>query len=412
MTTWKNATRALASSVALVLTAGTALATDFCYDKACSNPGDACHAGVCVPKDKLCKSDAGCKGWQRCDFSCPGGVMGSGTATPGSTGSGGGGTACASSDGDACSAQDGGSAGGAPKAPSPDGGSSDQAFQQDAASADVGAPPPCPKDEGICVVDVKKLVIQPGCADFCTSALKCDLLGGNGGTGGNQTDPGEPPAPKDSDASAGAPAYPDAGSTPVPAQDAGAADRAKPDASGVQPPPDAGSGGGGGGPDQQAQCELFCSVWKLENVAQAEFASLAQCVASKKDDCAGMNSACESLGETFGKAAEQDMTWSLGLGIGFGETTSQAGGTGSDKNADAGATYGCDSCSGDGSNSPRAPDAGGAKADSVGASSGSSGTSSSSSGCTAGASSNASPWVLGLLAVFGLGAIVRRRVRA
>jgi MYXO-CTERM domain-containing protein len=400
---WKNASSALAAGVATLLATGAAWATDYCYDKACPTAGDACHAGVCVPKDKVCKTDAGCKAWQKCDFTCPGGgvaTSGGGTTTPGSTG-------CASSDGDACAAQDGGSAGGAPMPV--DGGSSDPGFKEngDTASGDVSQPPPCPKDEGVCVVDLKKVPTQPGCADFCGAVVKCDFMGGKNSSGGSGGGPTDPP-PQASDASSGMPAMPDAGSAPAKdtsaASDAGSSDQAYPDASGVQPPPD--SDNGEAAKAELEQCIQFCSVWKLENVAQPEFTSLAQCIAGKQNDCATLEAACKTQGEAFSQAIEKDMGWSLGLSIGFGEATSQAG---TDKNADAGATGNAS----DGSTSaPRNPDASQASDAGTTPPAAGGGNSGSSSGCTASASSSASPWALGLLAIFGLATIVRRRVRA
>ncbi len=398
---WMKASCTLVVSLTAVLGASSAMALESCNDtKVCSKASDTCHGGVCVPKDRLCKTDAGCKGWQVCDMTCPGvsssPTSGGGTSTPGSTG-------CASSDGDACSTSpapstDGGSSGGARKPKSDGGSSEDQAFEPDASGLvqppDASQTPPCPKDQGICVPDLKKVTAQPGCAEFCKSVVTCDFLGGDdsgggsGGSGGTEPSP-PPPGPKDG-GSSGAPQEIDAGSTgqdPMP--DAGAK-KMPSDAAGFVAP-DAGPKQG-----DIDQCVQMCSVWKLEGVAQPEFTALAMCVAGKSGVCNEMELACKDAGDAFINAAKANDFWMIALqgSVAVGGSN----GTGETKGADA-----------VGTTTPQGSDVktGGDAVANTGAASGSG--NSTTSGCTAGPTANGTPWGLALLSLLGLGMVFRRR---
>lgn len=423
---------AVAASLAMMVWAGSAFAGVYCVDGAACKATEACHGGLCVPKDRLCKDTTGCKAWQVCDMTCPGAP---------SVGGGGGGdqTGCASSDGDACSSEatwpdavsssDGGSSGAMPEMDGGSGapfqgdtGSGEKKMPPDASSdpmPDVGVgtpdmmqPAPCPKDQGVCVADLKKVPIQPACKAFCAAVVTCKFM-----DGGTSSVGPVPPPPGDADGSNGF--APPADAQSMPAYDAGSGDQAMPMDAASSPDAnfaakdtyqggqDSATAVDAGDPQagEVAQCELICSVWKLENVAAPELTALEQCVAAhyaNPKSCTDMNAACQANGDAFQKAATADDIWMLGLG-GTTETT------GSTKN-DGDAMGSSDTTTG---SSPVGADAGSdvktTASDTASSAAAGSSAAKSSTGCTASPAGANSPWALSLLGLVGLALVWLRR---
>jgi MYXO-CTERM domain-containing protein len=256
---------------------------------------------------------------------------------------------------------------------------------------------------------MKKVTIQPGCKELCAAAVACKFM--DGPDSGNGTSPSPAPPPKEGDGEQGFAPPADASSGKPSAPDAGNGDQAMEmdagsmaDVSGA-PPMDAGTAVDSG--TQQAseieQCEVMCSVWKLEQVAAPELTALEQCIAAHKV-CADMNVACVANAEAFQKAASENDLWMLGLG----GTTESTGGTKNDADAtSAGST--------DTATAPQAADTASsadsklAAPDGAGTAAATPASSSSSSGCTAAPAGANSPWALAGLGLIGLAFVWLRR---
>lgn len=400
----KLATAALTSATGLLLSFS-AFAGGYCSETTpCKLASDVCNGNYCVPKTKICSNDAGCQGWEKCDFSCPGGVGG---GSVGSSGSGG--TGVASSDAGSSEAMPSSDASSGKGGSADAGGSSDQAQIDAAGSADangfaqpdaVKVEPPksnCPKDKGVCVAQYGKLPVQPGCDAFCAAVVGCDL------NSQNQTEPGQPP-----------PAQADGGTSVPPSEG---------DASGAKKAPDTWSadGGGEGGPDnpdamgepgdaniqppnkdkQVAECVQMCSLWKLEKAGVPQLDALAVCAEKYKNQCADLQKECQKPLDELQKAlfSAGDDSWSLGMG---GIATSMEG-------SNSGGTKGGDNADAVGAGAPRQSSDAGSLGDGGGAAASSNGSQASSGGCTAATAIGTSTSGLLMLFLVLSGAIVLRR---
>lgn len=386
----KNAPRTLgflATALITTLWTATAFAGGYCDDKTPCPTGEVCMAGLCIPEARLCQTDASCTSWQKCDFTCPW----LGQSTGGSTGTGSvdAGTAVSVD----ATMSDGGEAGKQMPAQDAGSGADPMPYPDDArgySDIEYDVPPPasCPTTTGVCVVEPTKVALQDGCMAFCSAMLAC---GGSSTTSvdvdGGSTEP--QPAP---DASAGfAPPYPaDAGAS----SDGGSGVYYNPDAA-DQLPPDVTTV-----PTEAdlTQCVLFCSVIKLEKVAQPEFSAFEKCVA-EFPACDTMKANCADESSAFEAAMSSDWLWSLGFGY-FGTATSGNG----DPKADSDTAVG--------------PVLSDASSDAIGSGPGqeSSKTTvddSASSGCTAGAASSPNgPLGLVLMALAAVWLRRRQEVRA
>ncbi len=407
----KLATAALTSAAGLLLSFS-AFAGGYCSETTpCKLASDVCNGSYCVPKTKICSSDAGCQTWETCNFTCPGGVGG---GSGGSSGSGS--TGVGSADAGSSEAQppsDGGSGGG--KGGSDSGGSSDQAQTDAAAATDAAAfaqpdavkiePPKsnCPKNTGVCVANYGKLPVQPGCDAFCAAVVGCDL------NSQNQTEPATPPPvqadggssapPNDGDASSGKQSpdmwSADAGGEGGPDDPDAVSDPIDPDAK-IEPP----------NKDKQvAECVQMCSLWKLEKAGVPQLDALAVCADKYKNQCADLQKECQKPLDELQKAlfGGSDDSWSLGLG---GIAVSMEGSNG-------GTTKGGDNGDAVGSGAPRQnSDAGSLGAgDTAGAAASSNGSQAASGGCTAAATTGQSTGgLLMLFMVLGGAILVRRKL--
>ncbi len=404
---WKQWKQSIAVSMALCAWAAPAWAGGYCSDKTpCKSASETCQGNYCVPTAKLCTADSTCAAWEKCDFTCPGGMSG-----------GGGSTGTSSSDAsvtvtsDGISWSDGGSgfqsqpdAAGVPAQPD-----ADNIPQPDDAYASYDATPipddaywvdnNCPKTTGVCVAVLSKVPVQTGCEAFCAALIPCNLGFGSGTTTSSSGGSGGGTPPSAADAGQTDPAYPDAGQggsdQPPDFPDAAAQmDAAYYDTN----MPQYDGGPIDPGPDAQAQCVSMCSLWVLDHTADTELAAVETCIATQAPNgCSAIEKNCEAQAKAFMTAAEANDAWSIGLGGSFSssdQATSGGGTKGGDTApvlgaADAGAT-------------------GGTESNNAASGAGSSG----SSGCTAGATNSGASTSLGLLGLMASAFILRRRQRA
>jgi len=298
--TWTTALTALA-----LLWAANASALTYCDTKnPCKLATDVCHGGVCVPQAKLCKSTTSCNAWQKCDFTCPGGGTTSADPMPKP------GYADASSGGAApMPAYDGGAGIAMP----PDAGEAPPPWDAGSEDASPYIAPNCPADVGVCVVDTSKVATMPGCLDFCTGLVTCNLVSGGSGSGSTGSGGGGAPSPipgpgpgGNGDSAPGfAPKPPDC--------DGCSSDKA------IPMPIDAGESDSGPIGDTTStsgdlnQCVLVCSVMILESVAHKELVAAEQCVAAYPTSCSDMASQCTTKFQQWGEAAMADDSWTLGF---------------------------------------------------------------------------------------------------
>lgn len=317
---WTVASLALA---ALALQAAPALALSYCDAKNPCPADKQCFVQVCVPKASLCTADATCKGYQSCDLTCK--VSSNGVVSSG--GSADGGTVTI----DAGSTSDGSSGGGDPPKPTDAG---------PAPMPDADTPPPmpeCPKNQGVCIADKKKIAVQSGCEAACKVMGACGVLGGSSSSGGGGT---EPPPATDAGSSGGSGGSGSAdggssgGGTPIP----GDAGSPEPIDAGV--PSDVDSSGPAS-PEQVALCVQMCSLLKVGGYAVAEWKALEQCVADNAKSCTDVKSKCESVAKPIGAVLDNNEALEIDfLGLDFGQSSGGEGGGTPVKDSDASATSG------------------------------------------------------------------------
>lgn len=322
-----------------------ASAIESCHDGKACKAGTTCMGSVCVPDAMICTSDAGCASYEKCDFTCPHGATVSVTRVDGGT---------SSNSTDPAPSTDAKEGGGSSGSSGSSGGSSGAPLPPDG-EKDAQQPPPdanvtnsCPKDKGMCVIELKKVPVDAGCQAFCQVVGKCGFDQGTAssgsGTATSGSSPGkatEPmPPPKEGEGSGGA-------DVPAPAPDGeGGAEAGGSGASDEQsgtdeddeapgfaetPAPD----GGKDAPntnmpepktseEQLKQnieaCATMCSVWKLKNVATSELNALQACVANfQSQTCDDIEKNCDAQAKSWDKAVKAGGDdWSLSLGGGWG----------------------------------------------------------------------------------------------
>ncbi len=358
--------------------ASPAAALSYCDAKTPCKTGETCFVQMCVPSASLCKDSSTCASWQSCDLTCKiGGGFGDTMtiSTDGGSSSSGGGSS-------------GGSSGGSDprEPPAADAGSTDPEGDVHSPMPELPPPPPCPKDQGLCLADKAKLPKVESCVAACKVLAGCDGMGGGSGSSGGS--PGEvPPSPGPEPADGGE-------GMPQPGPDAGGG--------GEEPPmPDPGTRKPQPNPAGEAMCVQMCQLVHAVGTTKAEWEALGKCLvdtASAGKTCGEIEKACQAQGEAFGAKMESDPAFEMHMMalIEFGPTSGGpgGGGTGAERN----------------SSGSLASDAGG---DTKAASGGSTAAASSSdSGCTAGSASGnvwglLAPGALAVLWVLG-----RRRVRS
>ncbi len=414
----------------LSVAAAPAWAGSYCSTSTpCKDANETCQGSYCVPSAKLCTGDSACQTWEKCDFTCPGGMNGS------STGSGGTSSSDASisvssdgiswTDGGSWSSTDAGSSGSG----SYDAGSGNTPEPYDASmpwnpdgmgvpkgdawypTMDIDQPyNPCPASPGVCVAVLSKVPAQAGCEAFCSALVPCNLSFANGSTSGGSGG-GVPPS---ADAGSSDPSYPDA----MPGTDQAPDAAASYDTNDLAPDaemsydtnmPQYDGGPIDPGPDAQAQCVAMCSVWVLDKVGTAELTTLEQCVTTQlPSGCSAIEKNCETQAKALMAELEAHDAWSLGMG---GSLSTSGGTTGGTKDVDASPVFdNADAAasmdSGSGAPQQFGDTVGG---NSNGAASADTGSTAPKSGCTAGTNAQAAPLSLAILGLLASTLVLRRR---
>ncbi len=297
-TPWMMAT---AAALVLLLQPDRAAALTSCSNDAECKAESVCHGGTCVPKAQQCKDDGGCKAHQRCDFTCPHGAWATGGGTVSVEPAPDGGSSNGSSSGSSGSSSSGsgssGSSGDAEKVPAGSGESGGGAPEQGKES------PPCPKEVGICVVDVAKVKPSAACEALCKVAGQCGGMGEGTSSSPPSTGAGGAPAPggqdgdesKEGGSSGFAPGKEGEGGGSDDSGEAGATDEGD---KAKEPTPEEIAA-------STEACATMCTIWELEAVAKAELAAVQTCVAGLADKtCDAIEKGCAKEGDAMEAAME------------------------------------------------------------------------------------------------------------